>query len=123
MTRAAQKKDAWFSRALGAGGRLGSVTTGPGHSVDADVARAEFAREVAGQAELSGLRCRVVAALQRTRASAGHRCDVYDGPAALEVLRGNLRAEERPLEVDRQDAVPVSFGDPPADPADRCPRC
>src|SRR5205823_13153443 len=80
------------------------------HGVDSDVARTELARKVAGQAEQAGLRCRVVAALKRTRASAGQRCDIDDGPTALEVPRGSLRAEERPFEVDRQDAVPVSFG-------------
>jgi hypothetical protein len=51
-----------------------------------------------------------VAAVQRTRASAGQRRDIDDGPAALEVLSGCLRAEEQTFEVDRQDAVPVSFG-------------
>jgi hypothetical protein len=46
--------------------------------------------------------------VQRTRASARQRCDIDDGPAALEVLRGSPCAEERPFEIDRQDAVPVS---------------
>jgi hypothetical protein len=48
--------------------------------------------------------------MQRTRASARQRCDIDDGPAALDVPRGSPCAEEWPFEVDRQDAVQVSFG-------------
>jgi hypothetical protein len=44
------------------------------------------------------------------RASAGQRCDIDDGPAALGVPRGSPCAQEWSFEVDRQDAVPLIFG-------------
>ena len=64
----------------------------------------KFGRKVAGQAEPS----MPSSGSRAADSSFGRqRCDIADGPAAVEVLRCSPCADERPFEIDRQDAVPV----------------
>ncbi len=89
-----------------------SVSTGPGlMRVDADLPRAELAREHAGD----GVH-RALAWPSRRPSSAGVRrvtagADVDDAAALAEVLDGGLRGEQAAEHVDVEDPVEVLLGD------------